>query len=444
MTEEETLQKLNLLGIYDPRQLKEEDLDIWWQKKYKEIKESQLKDKNIKEKLIEINEIYEELSKEDKDLLVEIIIKHSKEENKYFMKGMEYYSGGNFENAIKEFNKVINSDNQFIKSEFYFKRANAKLLSENIYKNNDILNDYNKAIEIEEKPEYYIERGLLNFYIQNYSNGIKDLEVASSNFNNYINLDEIFFDAGMKCSYKRKYPGALKCFTKAIELNSTESRYYYKRAQVTINYIKDNKYHEKIKDFNYESAMSDISKAISLKEDLSYHYRRGLSILKKCGGSVEKWHPHFFRDDLMNKEKTLSKEILEKKDLRPLYRYIDMKNKFSLPLSETEEAIYETEEVISQLKKAIAEFDYVKNNSIEDFDRFPFPDEDANYMLSHQKRQLRILNRIRKNLIESNIRKKRFEEESKHLTKLNIKFKYLPIIILMIPFIRFLIKFLTN
>ena len=121
-----------------------------------------------------------------------------------------------------------------------------------------------------------------------------------------------------------------------------------------------------------------------------------------------------------------------------------MKNKFSLPLSETEEAIYETEEVISQLKEAIAEFDYVKNNYIEDFDRFPFPDEDANYMLSDQKRQLRTLNRIRKDLIESNIRKKRFEEESKHLTKLSIKFKYLPIIILMIPFIRFLIKFLTN
>ena len=30
--------------------------------------------------------------------------------NKYFEKGMEYYSEGNFENAIKEFNKAINSD----------------------------------------------------------------------------------------------------------------------------------------------------------------------------------------------------------------------------------------------------------------------------------------------------------------------------------------------
>ena len=43
MTEEETLQKLNLLGINDPHQLEAEELNFWWQKKYKEIKDSQLK-----------------------------------------------------------------------------------------------------------------------------------------------------------------------------------------------------------------------------------------------------------------------------------------------------------------------------------------------------------------------------------------------------------------
>ena len=292
--------------------------------------------------------------------------------NKYFEKGMEYYSEGNFENAIKEFNKAINSDNQFIKSEFYYKRANAKLLSKNIYKNNEILIDFNKAIEIEEKPEYYIARGLLKFDISNYGNGIKDLEIASSNFNTYKNLDEIFFDAGMKCAYKEKYPAALECFTKAIELNSTESEYYFLRAQVTINYIADNKYlsdkliyeysqkkkswnkknsgvikyyaeepkeitfnkttdNLKIEEFNYDNAIkdfskaislkedpeyyfmrgqalnsiksnfkkkiSDYSKAISLKEDSRYYYHRGLTILKKWGVSIEKWDSTFLRDD---------------------------------------------------------------------------------------------------------------------------------------------------
>ena len=112
----------------------------------------------------------------------------------------------------------------------------------------------------------------------------------------------------MKCAYKEQYPVALECFSKAIELNSTESEYYFLRAQVTINYIADNKYlsdkliykysqkkkswnsnnsevlkypfgepkeitfnkttdNLKIEEFNYDNAMKDFSKAISLKED---------------------------------------------------------------------------------------------------------------------------------------------------------------------------------
>ena len=81
MTEEETLKKLEILGIDSSDQLKKKELDFWWQKKYKEIKESQLKAETVKEELIEINEIYQELSKEDKKLLVEIIIKQSNEED---------------------------------------------------------------------------------------------------------------------------------------------------------------------------------------------------------------------------------------------------------------------------------------------------------------------------------------------------------------------------
>ena len=81
-----------------------------------------------------------------------------------------------------------------------------------------------------------------------------------------------------------------------------------------------------------------------------------------------------------------------------------------------------------------------KNNSHENFNRYPFPDKKANYMLS-------FLNERRTYLIRENIKNKRFEEEknkflkkqNKLYKKLNIKFKYLPIIILMIPFVRFLI-----
>ena len=54
---------------YYPHQLEEEGLDIWWQKKYKEIKDSQLNEETIREKLMEINEIYEDLSTVDEKLL---------------------------------------------------------------------------------------------------------------------------------------------------------------------------------------------------------------------------------------------------------------------------------------------------------------------------------------------------------------------------------------
>ena len=114
MKGKEILKKLEILGIDSSDQLKKKELDFWWQKKYKEIKESQLKEETIKDKLIEINEIYEELSKEDKDLLVEIIIKQSKEENKVitdidlYNLRVDLYNEKEYQKSIKKFSEAIN------------------------------------------------------------------------------------------------------------------------------------------------------------------------------------------------------------------------------------------------------------------------------------------------------------------------------------------------
>ncbi len=48
MSEKEILKKLNLLGVNSPTQIKGSDLSYYWQKKYKEIKESKLKKKLLK------------------------------------------------------------------------------------------------------------------------------------------------------------------------------------------------------------------------------------------------------------------------------------------------------------------------------------------------------------------------------------------------------------
>ena len=146
MTEEETLQKLNLLGIYDPHQLEEEDLHMWWQKKCKEIKDSQLKEETIREKLMEINEIYEDLSKVDEKLLFEKINKMSEEENivysdiDLYNQGLEYYEQKEYQKSIKKFSKAIdlNSDD----------------------------------------PDYFKLRGWANYFLDKYEQAIEDLSKA--------------------------------------------------------------------------------------------------------------------------------------------------------------------------------------------------------------------------------------------------------------------------
>ena len=81
MTEEEILQKLNILGIYTPDQLEEEDLNMWWHKKYLDIRDSQIKKETFNEKLNEINQIVLELSKKKKWKLIEILSKSINEKD---------------------------------------------------------------------------------------------------------------------------------------------------------------------------------------------------------------------------------------------------------------------------------------------------------------------------------------------------------------------------
>ena len=194
MTEEETLQKLNILGIYDPHQLEGEDLNMWWQKKYKEIKDSQLKKEIIKDKLMEINEIYEELSKVDEELLVGIINKQSKQENiiisdvDLYNLGVEHFNKEEFEVSIKKFSEAIN------------------------LKSNE--------------PDYFNLRGWANFYLKNYDKALEDaskaIDLKSDEPANYYLRGEANF-------YLKNYEKAKEDATKAIYLKSDEPSYYYIR-----------------------------------------------------------------------------------------------------------------------------------------------------------------------------------------------------------------------
>ena len=115
MTEEKLLQKLNLLGINDPHQLEAEELNFWWQKKYKEIKDSLLRKETINDKLNEINQILLELSKRKKWKLIEILSKsiNEKDENKVYSNidlhnlGVQLFNEKEYEKSIKKFSEAI-------------------------------------------------------------------------------------------------------------------------------------------------------------------------------------------------------------------------------------------------------------------------------------------------------------------------------------------------
>ena len=303
-------------------------------------------------------------------------------------------------------------------SDFYFKRGVEKWLSDKIYKNSEILNDFDKAIEIEEKPEYYIERGLLKFDILNFNEGIKDLKIASTIFKNYKNLHDMFFDAGMKCAYKNRYAEALECISMAIELNKTEAEYYNIRGEVTLIYINDNenlsnklraeyskkkenyyaikdsdekKYLDeykknkhamkktsnpiepkevtfnktidnlKSKKYNFDSAISDFSEAINLNENHEYYFNRGKAITESP----------YLESDIDKAINDFSKAIsLKREDKYYEYECFYILRKWKDIIKGWESckenySLTETKDIISQINKAYSALDYVKENYSE-------------------------------------------------------------------------------
>ena len=142
MTVQEIIKKLKILGIDSSDQLKKKELDFWWQKKYNEIKESQLKEETIREKLIEINEIFEELNTFDKEELRKTILIFKRLNPKSLLnKGIMHKDRDisyqtvqrteDFYEAEKYFNLAIENNNQF--PDPYFHRGELYLEKFTLY-----------------------------------------------------------------------------------------------------------------------------------------------------------------------------------------------------------------------------------------------------------------------------------------------------------------------
>ena len=255
MTEEEILQKLNILGIYSPDQLEEEDLNMWWHKKYLDIRDSQIKKETINEKLNEINQIALELSKRKKWILIKILSKSINEKDE-----IDEIS------TIKEEIESIQLQIDQAKRSFDLNKA-AELEFGTLYSLQNKLKEKKvKSLYLENEviseTELY-NRGVDYYNLENYGKAVENTTKVID-----LNPDkpDAFLLRGLAYYHLKDYKNAIEDATKAIDLNPDEPDHFSLRGWAYYNFDKEDK------------AIEDANKAIDLNPDEpDYFYLRGIS-----------------------------------------------------------------------------------------------------------------------------------------------------------------------
>ena len=189
----------------------------------------------------------------------------------YYERGLAYYSAGNYQEAINNFNKAIYLDpnNPY----FYNSRGDAYFGQKEFQK---AFNDYKIATKLNPNNSYfYYNKGLAYYCTENYQEAI-------NNFNKAINLDpnisDYYGDMGASYYLLKKYQEAINNFNKAIDLDPSNVYYYCFRGAS----YRDSE--------NYNKAIENFNKAIDLDPDnASYYYYRGVSyyLLKKYQEAIK-------------------------------------------------------------------------------------------------------------------------------------------------------------
>lgn len=163
-------------------------------------------------------------------------------------RGINYYEKGNFDAAMAEFNKAIESNHDSWVTYFgaYYYRG-LVYLNKGDY--NQAISEFTKSIELNPDFNYaYRDRGLTHNMAGNYDQAISD-------FNKAIQLrpDAVaYYGLGSAYSIKRDYGQAHSEFNKAIKLDPNYGDAYYKRAWTCYFLGK------------YNEAWEDVQKAESL------------------------------------------------------------------------------------------------------------------------------------------------------------------------------------
>lgn len=141
----------------------------------------------------------------------------------YFERGEQYYDRGEYEEALKDFNKVIELDENY--KGVYLKRGNVHYY---LNKYRESLLDY----EEEEKRSgewysLYYNKGSIYFDLKQYDKSIDEYSKAIAKQDNY---SPAYNNRGVAYDYLKKYEEAISDYNKAIEIDKTYKLAYKNRS----------------------------------------------------------------------------------------------------------------------------------------------------------------------------------------------------------------------
>ncbi|WP_085168743.1 tetratricopeptide repeat protein, partial [Brachyspira hyodysenteriae] len=298
------------------------------------------------------SKLYEEAI-EDFNKIIEL---NPKDRDAYFFRGLTKTGLKLYEEAIEDFNEAIKLN---LKNwESYFARGVSKS-SLKLYE--EAIEDFNKSIELNsDNEEAYFNRGIAKVKLARYEEAIVD-------FNKTIKLnpknEKAYFNRGIAKIESKKYGKDIEDFNKAIELNPDNEEAYFNRG---IAKVKLARYEEAIVDFNkvielnpndenaylvrgvlkiileiYEEAIVDFNKTIKLnpKNEKAYYYRGILKIkLKKYKQAINDFK-------IFAKNNNDASDITIIKILQEFNKYNDIDKFFKLLIIDENKELWQNEPI---------------------------------------------------------------------------------------------------
>jgi len=142
--------------------------------------------------------------------------------DKLYEKGLTELQAGNFDKAVKNFNKSIQKNDKFV--DVYFKRA---LSYTYLKKYEEAINDYSTVIELSPNDEVsFFNRSRIFTVIEDYDKALSDV-------NSVINIDkefiEVYYQKAQIMLKMRNLDGAISTYTSLIEILPNNPMAYYNR-----------------------------------------------------------------------------------------------------------------------------------------------------------------------------------------------------------------------